>query len=382
MLRDARAVLEGITGGLVTSGNRVEVFRNGEEIFPAMLDTIRRAERTVDLVTYVYWSGRVAREMAEALAARASAGVRVRLVLDAFGCLAMDNDLVNAMVEAGCQVEWFRQADERPSRAHHRTHRKLLVADETVAMTGGVGIAEEWEGDARDPSEWRDTHFRLTGPVVRPLGASFIEHWVECGHPSFDPAIDAFPDQPTTGTTDLLVLRGSSGPFWHSVGLATDAMLRGAERRIRLTTAYFVPGERMIGLLCEAAERGVEVDLLLPGTHLDKRVVHLASADDYTRLMASGVTIRHYEQTMLHTKSLTVDGELALFGSANIDERSMRHNEEIALVAFDPEVAATLDGHFDDDCEHAVVLDPDRWQDRPIWKRWAEAIVDPIEDWL
>ena len=377
----ARAVLEGVTGGSVTHDNAVEVFRNGDEIFPAMMETIASAERRIDLVTYVYWTGDIAQRMAHTLADRARDGVRVRVILDAVGSMAMDSDLVDEMKDAGCEVELFRAANDRPSRMHHRTHRKLLIVDERVAMTGGVGIAEEWQGDARNPDEWRDTHFRLRGPIVRQMGAAFVEHWVECGHPSVCDG-DTFPDLPKEGDTDLLMLRGSSGPFWHDVGLAMDAMLRSAERRIRITTAYFVPGERMLELMCAAPARGVEVELLLPGTHLDNRVTHLASADEYERMLECGVTIRHYEQTMLHAKVLTIDGELAMFGSANVDERSMRHNEELSIVAFDPDLVAILDAHYEEDITKAEVIDLERWRDRPIWKKWAEAVLDPFEDWL
>jgi cardiolipin synthase len=377
----SRAFLEGVTGGRVCGGNRIEVFRNGDEIFPAMLECIRAATQTIDILTYVYWTGPIAQKMAGCLAEQARNGVRVRVILDAVGSMSMDSTLIEDMVEAGCKVERFRSATDRPSRLHHRTHRKLLICDESVGMTGGVGIAEEWEGNARNPDEWRDTHFRVTGPAVRQMTASFIEHWVECGHESFTED-DRFPDLEEAGDTEILVLRGSSGPTWHTVGLAMDALLRGAKERICLTTAYFAPGERMIELLCASARRGVQIDLLLPGTHLDNRVVHLASADEYERLIECGITIHHYERTMLHTKCLTIDGEIALVGSANIDERSMRHNEEIALVVFDPEVVDVLDSHFAEDLTHAEVIDLERWRERPIWKKWLEAAVSPFEDLL
>lgn len=380
-MRDLKRILEGVTGGSTCPGNRIEVFKNGDEIFPAMLASIESAVRTVDMLTYVYWQGDIAQRMAAALCDRARDGVRVRVILDAVGTIAMDKTLVDEMEEAGCLVERFRTPDDRLGRLHHRTHRKVLICDEQVALTGGVGIAEEWEGDAREPGEWRDTHFRVTGPAVRRMTASFIEHWVETGHPSFTDD-DRFPDLETAGDSEILVLRGSSGPAWHDVGLAMDAMLRSASSHIRLTTAYFAPGERMLQLLCDAAGRGVEIDLLLPGSHLDNRVVHLASADEYDRLLACGIRIHHYERTMLHTKCLTIDDEVALIGSANIDERSMRHNEEIALAVFDPEVIAILDGHFAEDLTHAEQIDRERWQERPIWKKWLEAAVDPIEDLL
>lgn len=378
---NARAVLEGVTGGSVIAGNAIEVFRNGDEIFPAMLETIETAERTVDMLTYVYWTGDIARRMADALAKRAADGLRVRVILDAIGSMSMDDGVVEKMIDAGCVVERFRTPDDRPTRMHHRTHRKLLIADEQVAMTGGVGIAAEWEGNARNPDEWRDTHFRITGPAVRHMSAAFIEHWVECGHPTFTDQ-DLFPELALAGPADVLVLRGSSGPFWHEVGLAMDALLRGARAQIHLTTAYFAPGDRMVGLLCQAAERGVEVQLLLPGTHMDKRVVQLASADEYERLLDCGVQICHYEQTMLHAKTLTIDAQVALIGSANIDERSMRHNEEIALAVFDASLVSLLDDHFRQDLELSEPINLERWNDRSAWRKLVESVVDPIEEWL
>ncbi|MEE8599991.1 phospholipase D-like domain-containing protein [Euzebya tangerina] len=380
-MEKAEAVLEGVTGSHVIPGNEVEVLRNGEQIFPAMLEAIRSAERTVDLLTYVYWTGDIAQEIAHTLAEQARKGLRVRVILDWQGSWAMDNALADEMVEAGCLVERFRESDERPTRLHHRTHRKLLVCDESVAFTGGVGIAEEWEGDARNPEEWRETHFRVTGPAVRPMVSSFIEHWVECGHPSFSDD-DHFPDLEPAGSTSLMVLRGSSGPFWHDIGLAMDVLLRGAQDTINLTTAYFAPGERMLGLLAEAVGRGVTVRVLLPGSHMDRRVVQLASADEYEQLLDAGVEVWHYEQTMLHAKIVTVDGHLCLFGSANVDERSMRHNEELAVVGFDTALCDTLDEHFEADLEVSEQIDLERWRDRPAWRKLVEKAVDPIEHWL
>ncbi len=248
-------------------------------------------------------------------------------------------------------------------------------------MTGGVGIAAEWEGDARTPEEWRDSHFRVTGPCVRQMTASFIEHWVECGYPSLAED-DRFPDLPETGDSEVMVLQGSSGPFWHTIGLGIDALLRVADKKINLTTAYFAPGDRMVQLFCEAAKRGVEVTLLLPGTHMDKRVVTLASSDEYEELMRCGVRIFHYEQTMLHAKVLTIDDEIALIGSANIDERSMRHNEEIALAVFDPALVEILDGHMAEDLTVSEEIDLERWAARPMWRKALEAMVSPIEDLL
>ena len=156
-------------------GNQVQVLRNGDEIFPAMLEAIKCATHNVDLVTHVYWTGDIADEFGRTLAERAKAGVKVRLLLDAFGCHQIDSGLIDLMQRAGVQIGWFRPFSQwKIWKWDNRTHRKILVCDHKVAFTGGVGIATQWEGDARNPSEWRETHFRITGPVVNAIRSGFL----------------------------------------------------------------------------------------------------------------------------------------------------------------------------------------------------------------
>lgn len=261
-----RRVLEGLLGVPATEGNRIDVLRNGDEIFPAMRAVIDGAEHTVDLTTYVYWTGDVAVRVATALAARARAGVRVRVLLDAVGAHVMDGDLIHVMQGGGCHVEWFRKpTDVKVWDAHNRTHRKVLVCDEDVAFIGGVGIAEEWEGDARDPSEWRDTHFRVRGPAVDGIRAAFVSNWAETGRELFDDH-DRFPEQPQGGTSVVQVVQSASQVGWSELCTVVDALLSLSRECVHLTSAYFVPDERMAAALCAAARRGVAVDVLMPAS--------------------------------------------------------------------------------------------------------------------
>ena len=173
-----RRTLEGVLGVPATEGNLLEPLRNGDAIFPAMLEAIDEAEHTIDFLTFVYWSGEIGEEFGRHLAARAEAGVRVRVLLDAWGAHTMDKGVLERMDRAGAQVHWFRPLHRlRPRQVNHRTHRKVLIADETVGFTGGVGIADCWRGDARNESEWRDTHFRVEGPAVDGLRAAFLDNW-------------------------------------------------------------------------------------------------------------------------------------------------------------------------------------------------------------
>ena len=194
-----RRTLESLTGIAFTEGNQLTVLRNGDRIFPAMLRAIEQAERSVDLMTYVYWKGDIATRFADTLSAAARRGVRVRLLIDAVGGLQIEKGLVDRMDEAGVHVEWFRKPWlNSPLKQNHRCHRKVLVVDEEIAFTGGVGIAEEWCGDARDEREWRDTHVEVRGPAVDGLRAAFAQNWAESGRDLYDDG-DSFPQQQQRG---------------------------------------------------------------------------------------------------------------------------------------------------------------------------------------
>ena len=368
-----RRALEGIIGVPATEGNSIEVLRNGREIFPAMLEAIAQAQRTIDLLTFVYWRGEVGTRFAEALAQRARAGVRVRVLLDAWGSKPIDKSLVAMMEEAGVQIRWFRPLGRLQFYAvNHRTHRKVMIVDEAVAFTGGVGIADEWDGDARNEREWRDTHFRVRGPSVDGLRAAFLDNWIETDDILFQPEIDRFPEQPQLGSIVVQSVRGASETGWSDISTLFLALLQLADERVRIATAYFVPDTELNERLCAAAERGVRVEILLPGPHADKRFVQLAGESSYERLLDHGVRIWHFQPSMLHAKIMTVDGIIANIGSANLNARSTELDEEINLVAFDPELVRVLDRQFDDDLERSEAIQPGRWDGRSLPQRLFE----------
>ena len=369
-----RRTLEGLVGVPATEGNVVDVLKNGDEIFPAMLDAIRSAERTVDFMTFVYWTGDIAEEFADACAERAAKGVRVRVLLDAMGARLMDKTLCQRMTGAGALVEWFRPLTKSPFKANHRTHRKVLVCDEEVGFTGGVGIAEEWCGDARDETEWRDTHLRVRGPAVDGLRAAFAEDWAETPHPLYDER-DLFPVQPQSGTTACQVVRGSAGPGWGDMATAFRAIIREAQQTLRITTAYFSPDEGSLAALADAADRGVDVHVLVPGPHHDKRIVQLAGEADYGPLLEAGVKISCFQPSMLHAKVVTADGAVAAVGSANFNGRSLDRDDEVDIVLFDEAVVSVLDAHFEDDLERAEELSPGRWRQRSVGQRVGEKVT-------
>jgi cardiolipin synthase len=377
-----RRRLERLIGVAATEGNVVRPLRNGDRIFPAMLDAIGSAEHTVDMMTFVYWQGEIARRFAEALADRAGRGVRVRLLLDGFGSRLIAKEQLELMERAGVQVSWFRKPLWiSPVKQNHRCHRKVLVVDEQVAFTGGVGIAEEWCGDARDETEWRDTHAEVRGPAVDGIAAAFAQNWAECHDELFD-ARDRFTELPPAGEAVIQVVRGSASFGWQDMQTLMRVVIESARRRLRLSTAYFAPDRFFVGLLCAAARRGVEVDVLLPGPHTDKRVCVLAGQQHYEELLACGVRIWQYQPTMMHAKIVTMDGVASLIGSTNFNRRSLDHDEEIMLAVLDAELTSTLDRHFDDDLAVSARIQPGRWRRRSLHQRAREAAVAPLRRFL
>jgi len=374
-----RRKLEAALGIPFFTGNAVTVLRNGKEIFPAMLKAVEEARRTIRFLTFVYWTGDIADRMADALSDRAAAGVDVKVLLDAFGAKSMRQELIDRMEKGGVEIAWFRPLSTwRLWAADNRTHRKILVVDDEIGFTGGVGIAREWEGDARDPTEWRDTHFRVEGPAVRGLAAGFLGNWSETGRRvdddlSADDLEQAADGERRANGTAIQVVRSTATIGWSDVATLMQALVDVARRRLAITTPYFMPDDRAVAQLREAVARGVEVEVMIPGRHVDKRVSELAGADYYTSLIEAGVRLWRYQKTMLHAKVITVDGAIACVGSPNFNRRSMRKDDEIALVMDDPAVTGILDDHFAEDLKACERVDGQTWERRGLGRRVVEA---------
>ena len=375
-LRRYRTALEYLVGIPATDANRVDVLRNGDQAFPAMLEAVGSARSTIDLETFGHWSGSTGEGLANLLADRARAGVRVRVLLDALGGRQMAKHLIERMAMAGARVRWFRPLSNwRVTQSTHRGHRKLLVCDNRVGFAGGTGIGDQWRGDARHAGEWRDTHFRVRGPAVDGLRAAFVQNWGETGRPLFDEAVDRFPRQPQIGSSVVQVVRGAAQSGWSDVATLVRSLLALAQERVRITTAYFVPDDATCRMLGRAARRGVEVDVLIPGPHVDKRFVQLAAESQYAGLLDAGVRLWSYQVGMLHAKVVTVDRTVASVGSANFTNRSLLLDDEVNIVVLDPEVTRILDEDFDVDLERSQAVDPAAWPDRGLAQRAKEAVA-------
>jgi len=367
---------ESLTGAPVSFGNDAELLINGDQIFPAYLEAIRDAEETVNLLTYAYWRGDIAIEVADRLCEKASAGVECNVIVDAVGAAKMDRKLVNRMRDADVNVCFFRPPKPYAvRRLQYRTHRKLLIVDGTTGFTGGVGIAEEWTGNAEDPDHWRDTHVRVSGPVVRGLQGAFAENWLECtgdvlAGDRYLPYIEELEDG-----GPMQVMRSSATVGDSNAEALIYLAVAAAKRSIELTSAYFVPRPAFTEALVEAAGRGVRVRILVPGSHIDKQFVRTAGRAAYDELIDAGIEIYEYCPTMLHAKTLTVDEIWSSVGSVNFDNRSFQLHDEVTLCVQSERFARQLHDVFESDLEDSEPIEPDEWRERPITQRARENVT-------
>ncbi len=367
--------LETVLGTTFINGNTIDVLRNGDEIFPAMLQAISAARDSIDFLTFVYWQGDIAVKFADALGERAAAGVKVRVLLDAFGSYPMRSELIQKMQAHGVQVERFRPiARWKIWKLDNRTHRKILVCDSSVAFTGGVGIAQEWEGNARNASEWRDTHFRIKGPAVKVIHSAFITNWSESDS-SFNLKIPDYPKLPNVGNVRVLMLASPSSINWSTIALLFRTLIASAEHKVSIATAYFVADEVLTNILCKAAEKGVAVQVLIPGENSDSRFSQLGGRASFKKLLEAGIEIFCYQPTMMHAKVILIDDHIAAVGSANMNHRSMSKDEEICLVIDDQETVDTLSSDYQEDIEKSLPTDLKHWKKRSNWVRIKEAFA-------
>lgn len=369
-------------GPAIIPGNRVTALQNGDEIFPAMLQAIREARISITFETYIYWSGQIGSQFSEALSERARAGIPVHVIVDWAGSVKMDEALLLRMREAGVQIRQYRPLRWYSlDRINNRTHRKLLVVDGRIGFTGGVGIADQWLGDAQDADHWRDSHFRIEGPAVAQMQTAFNDNWVKTtGEVLNGPAY--FPPLSRAGDVDAHLFVASPAGGSESMHLMYMLAVAAAKQSIDLAASYFVPDDLIAEALIAARRRGVRVRVLVPGRHIDSDAVRYASKASWGPLLQAGVEIHEYQPTMLHTKLLVVDGELVSVGSTNFDIRSFRLNDEASLNLYDRPFAAAMTRVFEADLQGAKRYTYEAWQQRPLTERLFEKLVLPLRSQL
>ena len=355
-------------------GNKVTIFTNGPAFYPAMLDAIRSATHSVNLECYIFQPGKIADQFIDALAERARIGVNVTIVVDAIGSFHLWGKPLRRLKEAGCRIEAYQQFHwYRLARLNNRTHRELVVIDGRIAFIGGAGIADWWALPHKAKPPWRDTMARIEGPIVAALQGVAAENWLECcGEIITGP--DYFPDLEAVGDTTAFVIKSSPSDRATASRVAFQLLMEGADHHIRIATPYFLPDRALRRALVRVAQRGVAVDIIVPGRHTDQRWVRLASRRMWGQLLAAGIRIHEFRPGMTHMKILIVDELWSVLGTTNIDNRSFEHNDEINVALRDPQVAARLLADYEQDLRDSDEITHNRWQRRALW----EKIVGPF----
>ena len=294
----------------------------------------------------------------------------------------MERSLLEQMKAAGVIVHRYRPLHwYNLGRLNNRTHRKLLVVDGRIGFTGGVGIADVWQGDAQDPDHWRDMHFRVTGPVVAQMQAAFNDNWIKTTGEVLN-GDDYFPALAPVATSNAHLFISSPAGGSESMHLMYLMAIAAAEHSIDLEASYFVPDALIAKAMMTAVQRGVRVRIILPGKHIDSETVRIASKGEWGELLQGGVEIYEYQPTMLHNKLLIVDHEMVSVGSTNFDMRSFRLNDEASLNIYDRDFAAHMTEVFEQDLKPTKRHTYELWKQRPFKEKFSEKVLLPIKSQL
>ena len=358
------AYVAALLNAQASGGNSYTVLDNGDQIFPSMLAAINRARRRISFETYIYEKGTVGEQFTTALEAAAKRGVHVTLITDAMGSKKIPKEWRERLAAAGVRLGEFGKPNWYSlEEVNYRTHRKILVVDGAIGFTGGVGVADHWIGNADSKDHWRDMMVRIEGPVVRLMEGAFTENEIETLGP-VAPIVDPPPTIPAGPKDSAMVLRSSPTGGANDLKRLYMLSIAAARRTVDICSPYFLTDESSRWELSQAVNRGVRIRILVEGDITDAKPVKYSSRDAYQELMEQGISIYEYQPTMMHTKSMIIDGVWSMVGSANFDNRSLELNDEMNVAVSDPDLAARLLQDFEQDLQRAKKLDLNEWRRR------------------
>ncbi len=367
--------IAGATDMAFLPGNHIRILNNGDEFYPAMLEAIERAQRSITIEAYIYWAGKIGKRFATALAGRARAGVKVKILLDAVGSSTISDEIVNTLEDGGCQIKWYHPIHWYTiDRINNRTHRKSLIIDGHIGFTGGAGIADHWLGDAEDPDHWRDTQIQIEGSAVTPLQSAFARNWLETAGELIS-GEDYYPRHETAGRLAVQSILSSPETGSSTVRIMYYLSIVCARKNIYIANPYFIPNTQAIDILLAARQRGVDVKIMISGIHTDNLLARYISTRLYGRLLEAGVEIYEYNRTMLHHKIMICDGLWSTAGTTNFDDRSFAHNEENNICVHDRAFAAEWERIFLDDLEDCDQVNLHDWRNRGVVVKATELFM-------
>lgn len=373
-----RRAVESLLGGALVGGNAIETYENGCRYFPAMLDAIRRAEKSIHMESFIYMSDNIGHEFSEAMLERSKAGVEVRLIFDFLGSWKLKKEHVQKLRAGGIKVHIYRPVRLRSLfNINNRTHRKILVIDGKVAFTGGAGIADAWNCDADFPECWRDNQYRLSGPAVAHVQAAFMDNWMQ-RHNEVPKDDSVFPELASAGALPCQVFLSSPETGARNAKLMYLISIACASKTIRLGNAYFLPDPDLVEALIAARKRGVDIEIVFP-LETDFDIAHWASCSRWKVLLENGIRLYRYQGSRYHCKVFIVDDYWVSVGSANFDNRSFSINDEMNLNVLDREFARDQAGLFEKDKNRSKMVTLEDWEGRALWQKIRDRISALLE---
>jgi cardiolipin synthase len=366
-------IVEALTDAQLNRTGNLQVLTNGDAFYPAELEAIRGATRSINLEAYIFQKGQIAQQYVQALAERAQAGVKVNLVLDSFGSAGTSSRFLAPLVDAGGRVGWYNGPRwYRLMHMDNRTHRELMVVDGRIGFIGGAGIGDQWYRGTGGNPRWRDSAVRVEGEAVCNLQATFAENWlatsgellvgddyfpsIQCEHPMLSMVVNSTPT--VGGSTRARIL--------------FQLLLASARHSISITTPYFLPDKSLMKELCNAIERGLRVRILVPGRKSDHMVTRSTSRAGYGQLLKAGAEVYEYQPAMIHAKILCIDDLWVVIGSTNFDNRSFGINDEVNLAVRDRAVAMRFERDMELDLDSSKRISLREWEHRPVTERATE----------
>ncbi len=376
------ATLSGLTLGTAIDGNSVEVLENGE-FWEVLIERIGKARESVHYETFLWKEGKLGRRMAKALAERAKAGLKVRVMLDDNGSQGIGQSEVDTMRKAGAEVVFFHKKRLiNIGVINDRTHRKMLIIDGREAFVGGHCVVDEWLGDAEDHKHYSDVSVRLRGPIAHSVQGAFSENWAgETGELFAGPSV--FPPLKATGEVSMHLVYAKPENSAPAVKILHHTAICLARKRIWIQNPYFIPQPAAIDAFGQAVKRGVDVRVLMPATSgSDNPMVQHAGHRNFEKLMRNGVRLFEYPHTLLHQKVMTIDGIYSAVGSTNFDDRSFETNDEVSLGILDEAVAKKLDSIFEKYVARATEINVEEWTKRSVWHKLKDNAAYSIHQLL
>ena len=364
--------ISGATDTPFLPGNKIEIYNNGDQFYPPMLEAINQAHNSVTVEAYIYWGGDIGRKFADALAAKRQSGVTVKILLDWVGSATISDEILEKLESGGCEVRWYHPLHWYSiNRVNNRTHRKSLIIDGRIGFTGGAGFADHWLGNAQDPDHWRDIHIRIEGPAVMPLQSGFARNWLETTGEIISGDI-FFPSLKDDGPLAVQSILSSPETGSSTVRIMYYLSIVSARKSIFIANPYFIPDKQAIKILIDAKRRGLDVKIMVSGEHNDARLARYNSTRLYGSLLEGGVEIHEYKPTMLHQKYMVCDGIWSTVGTSNFDSRSFALNDENNVCVYDRDFAAKWEEIFQRDLSACQRITLEAWRNRGLTTRLSE----------